>query len=70
MAAAAPQKVKRGVLDERELVQLWREERLLELGLQARDAYDLSFYRDLDWHHAERLIRLGCPPELVPELLI
>ncbi len=51
-------------------VRAWRMEMLLKLGFTPDDAGYLSLVRDLDWHEAERLVQLGCPPELVLELLL
>lgn len=52
-----------------EQLHLWRQERLLELGVPELEASALAVARNFDWHEAERLIRKGCPPELVFKIL-
>lgn len=46
----------------------WKLERLTELGLDP-DTAEWIALSDVDWHDAERLIRNGCRPELVAEIL-
>ena len=62
-----------GTLDiasELKRVQVWRHKQLVILGVPAVDAAALAVARDIEsWHEAERLISLGCPPELVLEIL-
>jgi hypothetical protein len=54
----------------RDTIREWRVEMLVELGFTPEDAAYLAAVRDLDWHEAERLVRLGCPSELVLEILM
>jgi hypothetical protein len=45
---------------EQDLVQAWREQRILELGYQPEIA-EVCALAEVDWHRLEHLIRLGCP---------
>jgi hypothetical protein len=48
---------------EQDAVFAWREQRLAELGLVTSDSY-LGALLEIDWHEVERLVRVGCDPEL------
>lgn len=53
---------------QREELHLWRQARLEELGVPYPQSWALAVL-NFDWHEAERLIRNGCPPRLVFEIL-
>jgi hypothetical protein len=48
----------------------WRLEQLLLAGYNCEQAYELAARRDIDLHLALRLLRDGCPSELVLAILL
>lgn len=47
----------------------WRYLMLLDLGFTPDDSLHLVRNPHLDWHEAERLVRRGCPLDIVVRLL-
>lgn len=54
---------------EEERVRRWEFDQLVRLGFDKLDANYLVEAR-VSWHEAWRLIRLGCPRDRVPEILL
>lgn len=46
-----------------------RMHNFLLLGFEESDA-DMLAASDVDWHEVERLVRLGCPPELAAQIVL
>lgn len=47
----------------------WRYLMLIDLGFAPDDALHLIRNPHLDWHDAERLVKKGCPKELILRIL-
>jgi hypothetical protein len=46
----------------------WTARRMLQLGVPEEDALVLA-RAGVSWHDVERLVKRGCPPELVVRVL-
>jgi len=46
----------------------WTARRMLQLGVPEKDALVLA-KAGVSWHDVERLVKRGCPPELVVRVL-
>ena len=53
--------------DEEQLVNAWRVEQLMKLGLSNFIANAVATF--VDWHEIARLVEHGCPPELALEIV-
>lgn len=47
----------------------WEVSRLVEVGISPEDAGYLT-EAGISWHEVERLIRLGCRPDMIVEILL
>ena len=56
-------------LSELEAIVKWRFDRLCEIGIPVEDVLFLIRNPHMDWHAADRLIRRGCPPQMIVKLL-
>jgi hypothetical protein len=52
---------------EEQLVNAWRAEQLVKLGLSNFIANAVATF--VDWHEVARLVEHGCPPELALEIV-
>ena len=58
------------IREETELVEAWRAEQLEMAGYGAQDAAQLAGRQDIDLHHAIKLLRSGCAPDLALKILL
>jgi uncharacterized membrane-anchored protein len=56
-------------VEEEAQILVWVASRFQDLGFSAESALELAI-EHCDWHEAQRLVEVGCPPELIAAILL